>query len=228
MPTDTNVKNFSLPFFLFVYQKISQNMIDFLSEKERGGQRLTVISLGSLLILKRIFDLWYGRIYSCYIAITIMISITTVLQIDMQIQSNKNTQADSVVPDTNGLLTSCLLFFDTRKETQFLLCWPYYLTPPTRCAPKNPTTSSSLNCMAETQLSASVVQCQPSTHSFSKIPNFSGPSLPDMTSSTLQPYFLSGGLIWQWWLLYPLRTSVNCTNWLYAWTLNPKPNQSEW
>ena len=24
-----------------------------------------------------------------------------------------------------------LTIFDTRRETQFLLCWPYYLTPPT-------------------------------------------------------------------------------------------------
>ena len=39
------------------------------------------------------------------------------------------------------------------------------------------------------------------------------------------------GLLWQWWLWYPLRTSVNCTNWLHTWTLNPnssKPNQTEW
>ena len=60
---------------------------------------------------------------------------------------------------------------------------------------------------------------------------FSGPSLPGMSSSTLQSNFLSGVLLWQWWLSYPLRASVNCTNWLYTWTLNPnssKPNKTEW
>ena len=35
-------------------------------------------------------------------------------------------------------------------------------------------------------------------------------------------------LLWQWWLSYPLRMSVNCTNWLHTWTLNLKPNQTEW
>ena len=66
---------------------------------------------------------------------------------------------------------------------------------------------------------------------FFKIPKFSGLSLPGMKSSTLQPHFLSGGLLWQWWLLYLLRASVNCTNWLCKWTLNPnssKPKQTEW
>ena len=39
------------------------------------------------------------------------------------------------------------------------------------------------------------------------------------------------GLLWQWWLSYPLRVIVNCTNWLHTWTLNPnssKLNQPEW
>ena len=54
-----------------------------------------------------------------------------------------------------------------------------------------------------------------------KIVKFSGPSLPSMTSSTLQTHFLSGGLLWQWWLSYPLHVSINCTNWLHTWTLNP-------
>ena len=43
---------------------------------------------------------------------------------------------------------------------------------------------------------------------FFKILKFSGPSLPGMTSSTLLPHFLSGGLWWQWWLSYPFRVSV--------------------
>ena len=66
---------------------------------------------------------------------------------------------------------------------------------------------------------------------FFKLLKFTGPSLPGMTLSTLQPHFLPGGLLWQWWLSYPLRTSVNCPDWLYNWILNPncsKPNQTEW
>ena len=38
-------------------------------------------------------------------------------------------------------------------------------------------------------------------------------------------------LLWPWWLSYPLRASVNCTNWLHTWTRNPnssKPNQTGW
>ena len=38
------------------------------------------------------------------------------------------------------------------------------------------------------------------------------------------------GLLWQSPVSYPLRTSVNCTNWLHIWTLNQnssKPNQTE-
>ena len=66
---------------------------------------------------------------------------------------------------------------------------------------------------------------------FFKILKFSGPSLPGMTLSTLQPHFLSGDLLRQWWLSYSLRTSVNSTNWLYTWALNrnsSNPNQTEW
>ena len=55
------------------------------------------------------------------------------------------------------------------------------------------------------------------TH-FSKIFKFSGPSLPVMTSSTLQVHFLSGGLLWQWWLSYPLRTSVRLHPIIMPWT----------
>ena len=48
----------------------------------------------------------------------------------------------------------------------------------------------------------------PWSNLFFKILKFSGPSLLGMTSSTLQPHFLSGGLLWQWWLSYPLHASV--------------------
>ena len=32
---------------------------------------------------------------------------------------------------TNAFINFWLRFFDTRRETQFLICWPYYLTPQT-------------------------------------------------------------------------------------------------
>ena len=98
--------------------------------------------------------------------------------------------------------------------------------------PKIPTTSfngqkSTLNGrIPNSRLNAPI-----STDFFFKILKFSGPSLLGMTSSTLQAHFLSGGLLWQWWLLYRFRTSVNCTNWLWTWVHNPnrsKPNQTKW
>ena len=49
--------------------------------------------------------------------------------------------------------------------------------------------------MAETKLSATMVQCQLSTDFFFKILKFSGPSIPSMTSSIPQPHCLSGGFI---------------------------------
>ena len=71
--------------------------------------------------------------------------------------------------------------------------------------------------MAETQSSASMIQCQPSTDSL-KILKFSGPPLPGMTSFTLQPHFLSWGLLWQWWLSYPLHASVKLHPMTTPWT----------
>ena len=53
---------------------------------------------------------------------------------------------------------------------------------------------------------------------FFKILKFLGPSLPGMTSFTFQPHFLSGGLLWQWWLSYPLRTSVKLHPITMPWT----------
>ena len=83
--------------------------------------------------------------------------------------------------------------------------------------------------LAEAQLTACMVHSQLPTATaclngrepnwlFSKFFKFSGPTLPGMTSFTLQPHFLSGCLLWQWWLSYPLRTSVNCTQRLCTWT----------
>ena len=51
----------------------------------------------------------------------------------IQIQTN-NTQANTnagglFCSGTNPFINSWLRFFDTRRETQFLLCWPYYADP---------------------------------------------------------------------------------------------------
>ena len=49
------------------------------------------------------------------------------------------------------------------------------------------------------------INCLPAWSTFNchvfKILQKSAPTLLDMTSSTLQPHFLSGGVLWQWWLL---------------------------
>ena len=146
-----------------------------------------------------------------------------------------------------------LRFFDMMRETQFLKVFRNHtmLTPPLKFGTSRGVLRSQFisagrdrknitlripnyrlsALMAETQLSASMVQCQLPNCLFFKIIKFSGTSLPGMTSSSLQPHFLSQGSLWQWWLSYPFRASVNCTNWLYTWTLNPvssKPNQTEW
>ena len=66
---------------------------------------------------------------------------------------------------------------------------------------------------------------------FFKILKFSGSSLSCMGSSTLQPHFLSGGLLWQWWFSYPLHASVKLYPMTKLRTLNPNssnPNQTEW
>ena len=76
-----------------------------------------------------------------------------------------------------------------------------------------------LNTMAGTQLNL-----------FQNLPNSQPISSGHDVIHTPAPFPVLG-LLWQWWLSYPLRTSVNCTNWLHTWTLNPnssKPNQTEW
>ena len=86
--------------------------------------------------------------------------------------------------------------------------------------------------MAETQLSDSMVQSQLTTDPFSKILKFSAHLFRAWRhphSSTIS--CLEVGLLWQSPLSYPLPASVNCTNWLYTWTLYPnssKPNKTEW
>ena len=52
----------------------------------------------------------------------------------MQIQNTKTNTGRLSCSGKNGFINFWLWFFDTRRETQFLLCWPYYLNPPTRGA----------------------------------------------------------------------------------------------
>ena len=79
--------------------------------------------------------------------------------------------------------------------------------------PKNPTTPSMVKSNSQLPTGRNSTFCLHGPIStfnslFFKILKVSGPSLLSMTSSTLQPLFLSGGLIWQWWLSYPLRACV--------------------
>ena len=99
--------------------------------------------------------------------------------------------------------------------------------------------------MAETQLSVCMVQSQilnsmvgpqllntivrPQLNVFSKSSKFSA----HLFWAWRHPHsrlISCLGLLWQWWLSYPLHTSLNYTNWLHTWTLNPNsstPNQTE-
>ena len=138
-------------------------------------------------------------------------------------------QADSVVSDTNRFINFWLRFFDTGRGTQlwkfyanhtmlYPLCWRAAHLVMFKISvgrdPKNPTTSfngrkvSSRPQWSNLNFSVSMVQFQLTLFKILKF------SLLGMTSSTLQPHFLSGGLLWQWWLSYLLRASVNRTNWL--------------
>ena len=168
-----------------------------------------------------------------------MISITTVIQYIHKYKTQAETNAGGNCPFRyERFINFWLRFFDTRIETQFLKAYANHTTWPQRAAhlvmskvsvgrdPKNPTTSFN------SRKSSLCLHGHISTPNwqFFKIFKYSGPFLLGMTPSTLQPYFLSGGLLWQWWLSYPLRASVKCTNWLYTWAVNPnssKPNQTE-
>ena len=117
----------------------------------------------------------------------------------LRVQMNTEIQADSVVSDTTSV------HGDTRRETQFLKVFAKHtmLTPPQHAAhlvmsmisvgrdPKNQTTffngqNSTLALMVRFRLI------------LFKILKFSGPSLPAMTSSTLQLHFLSGFYYDKW------------------------------
>ena len=140
-----------------------------------------------------------------------------------------------VVSDTNCLLISDFSsWWQEERDTILKSLWPTILCWRVECLRSLSVgiRKTQLHAsMAEIQLSAYMVQSQLLNWLFFKILKFSGSSLLGMTSTTLQSHFLSGGLLWQWWLSYPLRTSVNCTNSLHTWALKPdrlKPNQTEW
>ena len=150
----------------------------------------------------------------CRITITIMILITTLYNTYI---NTIQIQADSVVSDTNSLLTSGLGPWPHEERYTILT-----MLTPQRTAnlvmfkisigrdPKNPTTSfigqnPTLNSVAEEPTLASIVQ---SRLTLFKILRFSRPSLPGMTSSTLQPISCLGVYYDRWWLLYPLHASV--------------------
>ena len=118
-------------------------------------------------------------------------------------------QANSVIPGTNGFINFWLGFFDMKRETQFLLCSPYYLTPPTFGTSCDVLRSLSEEiwkaqlhlqwAKSNSQLNGRELNSLPawSNLSFSTAVFFLNPqilslSLLGMMSSTLQPHFLSG------------------------------------
>ena len=69
--------------------------------------------------------------------------------------------------------------------------------------------------MAESPTLDSLVQCQPSTDSFSKSSNSQAHLFRAWRHPHSSPFSVRG-LLWQWWLSYPLRTSIK----LYAMTMH--------
>ena len=145
--------------------------------------------------------------------------------------TNKNAgenRRDSVVSDTNRFINFWLRLFDTRRETQFLKVFANHtmLTPPQLVAHlvmfkisihlcrsthekrNSRCNGGKFNSMLQWQKLSSLPPSSNLNWLFFKIAKLSGPSLPGITSSTLQPHFLSRGLLWQWWWSYPLRASV--------------------
>ena len=133
------------------------------------------------------------------------------------IHIQKQMQADFFVSDTNGFIDFWLWFMVTRGERHNskkpmlnILCWPHpnawcilwYLRSQFISAgwdPKNWTVC--LNGRKSNYLSTvenpTATQWSKSNWHLFKILKFLGPSLLGMMSSTLQPHFLSGGLLWQ-------------------------------
>ena len=156
-------------------------------------------------------------------------SFQKVLYNHNNLNHNSNTRKDKAQADSVVQVRTVLLTSDFGSSTGGERHNSYYanhtIWPHKRAAhpvmfkigrdPKTLTTSSMVkiqlstsNSMAETQLSARVVQCQPSTAAF-----FQNPQILRSISSghdvinTPAP-FPVWCLLWQWWLSYPFRTGV--------------------
>ena len=120
-------------------------------------------------------------------------------------------QAVSVVSDTDAFINFWLLFFDIRRETQFLKVFRNHtmLTPTPNVRPilwclrsqfisaGRDLKNSTLRLNGRIPNSRLLGPISTLNWLFFKILKFSGPSLPSMVSSTHQPHFLPGGLLWQ-------------------------------
>ena len=167
---------------------------------------------------------------SCILT-TIMISITTV-HIQMQIQGNTKLRRLRC-SGTNAFINFWLHFFDARRETILKsLSTDTILITPQRSA-HLVVQYQFLNTMVGPQLLNIIVHPNFSTlwsdSSFSpssselnwiffqNLPNSQPISSGHDVIYTPATYPV-WGLLWQCWLSYPLRASVNCTNWLHTWT----------
>ena len=142
----------------------------------------------------------------CCIAIIIMISITSVIQ---YIHKYK-TPADSVVSHTNGFINFLAsVHGDTRRETQFLLCWPH---PNARCILWY-LRSLSIE-IQKTQLHLSAVKIQLSSQwsnlnwLFSNSSNSQDHFFWAWRHPLSSPVSCQGVNYDKWWLSYPLHASV--------------------
>ena len=91
-----------------------------------------------------------------------------------------------------------LVFQHKKWETQFLLCWLYYLTQQTCCASRSPQPDW-----------PGPAQSWISTNIFFKITKFSAHCLQAWRHSHPSPISYLG-FLWHLWLSYPLRAIVNC------------------
>ena len=148
-----------------------------------------VLTVG--LLLKVDGEPCYSRVYlvtlifgSCNCCIAIMISITTVIQI----------QADSFVSDTNGFINFLLWSMATRgvRHNHTMLSHPNarrILSSQFISGGRDPKNSNA-------RLNSRKINCTVNNRILNfclfKILRFSGPSLLGVTSSTLQPHFRSG------------------------------------
>ena len=194
---------------------------------EQSRERSIVLINSSVYYLLKIEPSGRSRLRLAYLCciptIIIMISITTVLQIHIHIQSNAITQDEIgglCCSDTNSLLHSdfCSSTRGERHNSYYVghTIWPHqraahlamFKISAGRDLKKqtNPTTSSMLKiqlsnvCLNGRNSHLCLYGPMSTLNSlFFKILIFSGTSLTCMTLSTLQTHFLSGGLLWQWW-----------------------------